>query len=138
MVCEGQTLNCSFPHLANAVITGVYIFHRRVRYCSSLFVTVRHCSLLFIAVPNCIFFVNFNAILHLLKKIKLYNFVYCCVRHRFFLFRTSCDHDDEKLPLKYIVERTRFYVSLKLEKTVTNCSVEKNYLIETHGRANKN
>ena len=61
--------------------------------------------------------------------------MYCRVRHRFFfLFRTSCDHDDEKLPLKYIVERTRFYVSLKLEKTVTNCSVEKiiplKYMVE--------
>ena len=82
-----------------------------VRHCSSLFVTVRHCSLLFQTDPNC-FFLNFDAILHLLKWIKKYNFVYCCVRHRYFVFQTSCDHDDEKKPLIYIVELTRFYVSL--------------------------
>ena len=34
----------------------------------------------------------------------------------FFLFLTSSDCDSEKLPLKYIVEQTRLYVSLKLEK----------------------
>ena len=102
-------------------------FHWRVRYCSSLFVTVRYCSELF-------FFVNFNANLHLLKKIKLYNFVYFRVRHHYFLFRTSCDRDDEKLPLKYIVERIRFYVSLKLEKkqwrTVRWKKVPLKYIVE--------
>ena len=48
-----------------------------------------------------------------------------------------CHRDDEKLSLKYIVERTRFCVSLILEKTlktVTNCSVEKiiplKYMVE--------
>ena len=84
-----------------------------VRYCSSLFVTVRHCSLQFRTVFFSKFLCNFTFVE---KIIKFYNFVYCRVRHRFFVFRTSCDHDDEKLPLKYIVERTRFYVSLKLEK----------------------
>ena len=50
------------------------IFHRRVRYCSLLFVTVRHCSSLFVTVPNSselFFFLNFNAILRLLKKHKV-------------------------------------------------------------------
>ena len=88
------------------------------------------------------FFLNFNAALHLLKNIKFCNFVYCCVRHRFSLFRTSCDRDDEKLPLKYIVERARLYVSLKLEKkTVTNCSVEKIIVLKyekfVHGRSSE-
>ena len=108
-----------------------------VRHCSSLFVTVRYCSLLFVTVPNSseLFFSKFQCNFTFIEKvIKFYNFVYCRVRHRFFLFRTSCDHDDVKLPLKYIVERTRFYVSLKLEKTVTSCSVEKNiplkYMVE--------
>ena len=101
-----------------------------VRYCSLLFVTVRHCSLQFRTV-----FSKFQCNFTFVEKIiKFYNFVYCRVRHRFFLFRTSCEHDDENLSLKYIVERTRFYVSLKLEKTVTNCSVEKiiplKYMVE--------
>ena len=101
-----------------------------VRYCSLLFVTVRYCSEQFRTV-----FSKFQCNFTFVEKIiKFYNFVYCRVRHRFFLFRTSCDRDDEKLSLKYIVERTRFYVSLKLEKTVTNCSVEKiiplKYMVE--------
>ena len=104
----------------NAVNTGLSIFHRRVRYCSSLFVTVRYCSEQFRTV-----FSKFQCNFTFVEKIiKSYNFVYCRVRHRFFLFRTSCDRDDENLSLKYIVERTRFYVLLKLEKKVTNCWVE--------------
>ena len=51
-----------------AVLTTRFIFHRRVRYCSFLFVSVRHCLLLFRTVPNCYFFLSFNAILHLLKN----------------------------------------------------------------------
>ena len=62
--------------------------------------------------------------------------MYCRVRHRYFVFRTSCDRDDEKLPLKYIVERTQFYVSLKLEKS-DELFGGKKYPIEIHGRANK-
>ena len=118
--------------MPNAVLTALSIFHRRVRYCSSLFVTVRYCSEQF----RTVFFSKFQCKFTFAEKVvKFYNFVYCRVRHRFFVFRTSCDRDDEKLPLKYIVEQTRFYVSLKLEKqTVTNCSVEKiiplKYMVE--------
>ena len=106
------------------MLTALFIFTDvfvTVRYCSLLFVTVRHCS------EQCrTVFSKFQCNFTFVEKIiKFYNFVYRCVRHRFFVFRTSCDRDDEKLSLKYIVERTRFYVSLKLEKTVTNCSVEK-------------
>ena len=107
-----------------------------VRYCSLLFVTVRHCSLLFVTVPNSseLFFSNFTFVE---KVIKFYNFVYCRVRHRFFVFRSSCDHDDETLSLKYIVERTRFFVSLKLEKKNSDeLFGGKNYPIEIHGRTN--
>ena len=99
------------------------------------------CSLLFVTVPNSselFFFSKFQCNFTFVEKIiKFYNFVCCRVRHRFFLFRTSCDHDDEKLPLKYIVERTRFYVSLKLEKNSDELFGGKNYPIEIHGRANK-
>ena len=47
---------------------------------------------------------------------------------------TNCSVE-KHIPLKYIVERTQFYVSQKLEKkTVTNCSVEKiiplKYIVE--------
>ena len=42
------------------LITALSIFNRRVRHCSSLFVTVPNSSELL--------FLNFNAILHLLKK----------------------------------------------------------------------
>ena len=85
------------------------------QFFTDLFVTVRHCSLLFVTVftvPNSselVFFSKFQQV------IKFYNFVYC-VRHRYFVFRTSCDRDDEKMTLKYIVERTRFYASLKFKK----------------------
>ena len=96
----------------NAELTALFIFHRRVRYRSSLFVTVRYSSEQFRTV-----FSNFQSKFTFVEKIiKFYNFVYCRVRHRFILFQTSCHHDDENLSLKYIVERTRFYVSLKLEK----------------------
>ena len=98
--------------------------------CSLLFVTVRHCSLLF----RTVFFSKFQCKFTFAKKIKLYNFVYFRVRHHYFLFRTSCDRDDEKLPLKYIVERIRFYVSLKLEKkqwrTVRWKKVPLKYIVE--------
>ena len=104
-----------------------------VRYCSSLFVTVRYCSEQFRTVFSK-FQCNFTFVE---KVIKFYNFVYCCVRHRFFVFRTSCDRDDENLSLKYIVERTRFYVSLKLEKNSDELFGGKKYPIEIHGRANK-
>ena len=79
-------------------------------------------------------FFSYDALTYLLLICSIVFLLYCRVRHRFFLFRTSCEHDDENLSLKYIVERTRFYVSLKLEKTVTNCSVEKiiplKYMVE--------
>ena len=102
----------------------------RVRYCSSLFVTVRYSSELF-------FFSKFQCNFTLLKNDKFCNFIYCRVRLRFFVFQTSCDRDDENLPLKYIVERTRFYVSLKLEKKNSDeLFGGKKYPIEIHGRAN--
>ena len=94
-----------------------------ILFLTDVFVTVRHCSLLFVAAPNSSELFIFSNFIFA-KKIKFYNFVYCCVFHRYFVFRTSCDRDDEKLPSKYIVERTRFYVLLKLEKKVTNCWVE--------------
>ena len=116
------------------MITGRSIF-------TDVFVTVHHCSSLFVAVPNSseLFFSKFQCNFTFVEKvIKFYNFVYCRVRHRFFVFRTSCDRDDEKLSLKYIVERTRFYVSLKLEKKNSDeLFGGKNYPIEIHGRANK-
>ena len=116
----------------------------RVLYCSSLFVTVRHCSSLSVTVRYCseqfrtVFFLNFDAILHLLKKkYKVLLFCVLSCSSSVFLFRTSCDRDDEKLPLKYIVERTQFYVSLKLEKKYSDeLFGGKNYPIEIHGRAN--
>ena len=109
----------------------LFSFFIDVRYSSLLFVTVRYCSEQF----RTVFFSKFQCNFTFVEKIiKFYNFVYCRVRHRLFLFRTSCDRYDENLPLKYIVERTQFYVSLKLEKTVTNCSVEKiiplKYIVE--------
>ena len=46
-----------------------------------------------------------------------YNCVYICATRRFFpVLNYSSDRDSEKLPLRYIVKRTRFYVSWKFEK----------------------
>ena len=56
--------------------------------------------------PNTFFFCNSNAVLHfILLKHQTMSFVYfICVRYRFLLFPTRCDHDHEKSP--WIVERT--------------------------------
>ena len=37
----------------DAVFTALFIFHRRVCYCSLLFVPFRYCSLLFVTVRHC-------------------------------------------------------------------------------------
>ena len=53
------------------------------------------------------------------------------VSYCFFVFWISCDYDDEKLLLKYIVEWIWFYVLLKLEKKIVmNCLVERNILLK--------
>ena len=73
---------------------------------------------------------HYSAFLNLQKEKD--NVVQTCVygpsRYRFSQSRTSCGPDNETLSLKYMVERAQFFVSLKLKKIATYCSVEKKRL----------
>ena len=56
------------------IIGSSFYFHQTATNCSALFITVRYCLELF----------PFFSILFFLKKTMSHNFVYFCVRHRYF------------------------------------------------------
>ena len=69
------------------------------QFFTDVFVTVRHCSSLFVTLPNSselfFFFLNFNAILHLLKKSTLWGFQMSTRNHMYF----SCSKFYRCLPI---------------------------------------